>query len=64
MNKKRTPDEISKAEKIDYLRLNGWYELKNKNNWVNGVKVPKNWKGLTMEEAFEKFYNSNKRKVL
>lgn len=63
MNKRRTPDELTKSEKIEYLRLNGWYELKTKNNWVNGTKIPKNWKGMTIEDAFEDFYSKNKRKV-
>ncbi len=63
MTKRRTPDEISKTEKIEYLRLNGWYELKDKNNWVDGTKVPKNWKGLNLNDAFERFYNTNKKKI-
>lgn len=63
MGKKRTPEEISKMEKIELLRLNGWYELKSKNNWVNGIKVPKNWKGVSLEEAFDVFYKNNKRKI-
>lgn len=63
MTKKRTPEEIPKAEKIELLRLNGWYELGSKNNWVDGTKVPKNWKGLPLEEAFDVFYKNNKRKI-
>ncbi len=64
-NTKRKPiDEITKPEKIAYLRLNGWYELKTKNNWIDGMKPPKNWKGLNLDDAFERFYTSNKRKIL
>jgi hypothetical protein len=63
-NTKRRPiDEIIKSEKIAYLRLNGWYELKTKNNWVDGTKIPKNWKGLNLDDAFERFYAGNKRKI-
>ena len=54
---------LTKAEKIEYLRANGWYELKSANNWVNAFNIPKNWKGLNLEDAFENFYEKNKRKV-
>ncbi len=63
MTKKRAPEEFTKTEKMEYLRLNAWYELKDKNNWVDGTKVPKNWKGLSLDEAFKKFYENNKRKI-
>lgn len=63
MAKKREISEISKREKIEYLKANGWYELKERNNWVESTKIPKKWKGLPLEEAFIKFYENNKRKI-
>jgi len=62
MEKKKRKDieEFSKNEKIKFLRMFGWYELKSKNNWVEGINVPKNWRGIDYENAFEKLYKKNK----
>ncbi len=63
MSKKREPNEFSKGEKINYLRRNGWYEVKESNNWIDGKNIPKKWKGVSLDKAFEKFYSENKKKV-
>ena len=54
-------ENLTKAEKIEYLRANGWYELKSSNNWVNALNIPKNWKGLNLDDAFKKLSETNKR---
>jgi len=60
---KKNPEDFKKEEKSKILRMNGWYELQKTNNWVYGNDVPKKWKGLDLEGAFEKFYEKNKKRI-
>lgn len=62
MKKKKHKEisEFTKEDKIKALSSQGWYELKTTNNWVDGTNVPKNWKGVTYDVAFEKIYKKIK----
>lgn len=53
--------DISKNRKVELLRLNGWYELRERNNWVHNIDVPKNWKGLSVDDAFDKLKTKIKK---